>query len=77
MSTVRKTTPGVPMGRPPKPAGTGRNRRVVTFVTEDEHAELKALARKESISLSALCNDMVTTALRKERHKRIKKIHVR
>jgi len=38
MSTARKTTPGVQMGRPPKPAGTGRIRRVVTFVTEDEYA---------------------------------------
>ena len=72
MSTFRKSTPGVQVGRPPKPAGDGRNRRVVTFVTEDEHAELKALARDGSISLSALCNDMVTTALRKKRSRRIK-----
>jgi len=74
MSTVRKPTPGVPMGRPPKPAGTGRNKRVVTFVTEDEYAELKALARDESLSLSALCNDIVTTTLRR---KRMKKIHAK
>ena len=67
MSTFRKTTPGVQMGRPPKPAGAGRNRRVVTFVTEDEYAELKALAADGSISLSALCNEMVTTALRRKR----------
>jgi len=72
MSMVRKTTPGVQMGRPPKPAGAGRNRRVVTFVTEDEYAELKALAGDESISLSALCNDMVTTALRRECRRRMK-----
>ena len=69
MSTDRKTTPGVRMGRPPKPAGTGRNRRVATFVTEDEYAELKALARDGSLSLSALCNDMIATALHKERKK--------
>ena len=66
MSTFRKTTPGVQVGRPPKPEGTGRNRRVVTFVTENEHAELKALANDMGLSLSALCNDMVTTALRKK-----------
>ena len=72
MSTFRKSTPGVHMGRPPKPAGAGRNRRVVTFVTEDEHAELKKLASDGSVSLSALCNDMVTTALRKKRSHRIK-----
>jgi hypothetical protein len=67
MTTFRKTTPGVQMGRPPKPPGTERNRRVVTFVTEDEYAELKALARDGSLSLSAVCNDMVTTALHKRR----------
>ena len=72
MSTFRKTTPGVQMGRPPKPAGAGRNRRVVTFVTENDYIELKALARDESISLSALCNDMVTTALCKKRSRRMK-----
>jgi len=72
MATFRKSTPGVQMGRPPKPAGAGRNRRVVTFVTEDEHAELKKLASDGSVSLSALCNDMVTTALRKKRSHRIK-----
>ena len=69
MSTDRKTTPEVRMGRPPKPAGTGRDRRVVTFVTEDEYAELKALARDGRLSLSALCNDMIATALHKERKK--------
>ena len=63
MSTFRKATPGVRLGRPPKPEGRGRNRRVVTFVTEDEYAELKMLASDGSISLSALCNDMVTTAI--------------
>jgi hypothetical protein len=72
MSTARKTTPGVQMGRPPKPAGAGRNRRVVTFVTENDYIELKALARDGSISLSALCNDMVTTALCKKRSRRMK-----
>ena len=72
MPTFRKTSPGVQMGRPPKPAGEGRNRRVVTFVTEDEYAELKTLASDGSVSLSALCNDMVTTSLRKKRSHRIK-----
>jgi len=70
MSTDRKTTLGARMGRPPKPAGTGRNRRVATFVTEDEYAELKALARDWSLSLSALSSDMITTALRREQKKR-------
>ena len=72
MSTFRKTTPGVQMGRPPKPAGAGRNRRVVTFVTEVDYTKLKALARDGSVSLSALCNDLVTTSLRKKRSHRIK-----
>ncbi|MFT5350755.1 MAG: hypothetical protein ACI9MF_001574 [Gammaproteobacteria bacterium] len=72
MPTFRKTSPGVQMGRPPKPPGAGRNRRVVTFVTEDEYAELKTLASDGSVSLSALCNDMVTTSLRKKRSHRIK-----
>ena len=68
MSTFRKTTPEVQMGRPPKPAGSGRSRRVVTFITENEHAELKTLASDMGMSLSALRNDMVTTALRKKQH---------
>ena len=72
MPTFRKTTPGVQRGRPPKPAGAGRNMRVVTFVTEDEYAELKTLASDGSVSLSALCNGMVTTSLRKRRSHRIK-----
>ena len=72
MSTFRKVTPGVRLGRPPKPVGHGRSRRVVTFVTEEEHAELKMLAGDGNISLSALCNDMVTTALRRERGRRMK-----
>ena len=69
MSKFRKTAPGVQMGRPPKPPGTERNRRVVTFVTEDEYAEVKMLARNRNISLSGLCNNMVTTALCRERLK--------
>jgi len=72
MSTFRRTAPGVQMGRPPKPAGARRNRRVVTFVTEDEYAELKTLASDGSISLSALCNSMVTTALCKIHSRRVK-----
>ena len=60
------------MGRPPKPEGAGRNRRIATFVTEDEYAELKTLASDGSISLSALCNGMVVTALRRERSRRMK-----
>ena len=72
MPTFRKTTPGMQMGRPPKPVGAGRNRRVVTFVTEDEYTELKTLASDASVSLSALCNGMVATSLRKKRSRRIK-----
>jgi len=68
MSTARKITPWVQMGRPPKPSGTGRNRRVVTFVTEEDYAELMALVRDRSISLSSLCNDIITTELRRECH---------
>ncbi len=72
MPTFRKTTPGMQMGRPPKPAGAGRNRRVVTFVTEDEYTELKTLASDASVSLSALCNDIVTNSLRKKLRRQIK-----
>ena len=43
-----------------------------TFVTENNYIELKALARDGSISLSALCNDIVTTALCKKRSRRMK-----
>lgn len=71
MSTFRKTIPGVQVGCLPESAGAGRNRRVVTFVTEDEYAELKTLASDMSVSLSALCNDMVTTALCKKRSRRM------
>jgi len=68
MSTNRKMTLGLQMGRPPKPVGSGRNRRVVTFVMEKDYAELKALAKDKNISLSSLCNNILTTALRRERH---------
>ena len=67
MSMGRNITPGVQLGRPPKPPGAGRNRRVVTFVTEKDYADLQALARDCGMSLSSICNDIVSTALCRER----------
>ena len=63
---VRQKKPRVLMGRPPKPLGVGRDHRVVTFVTEQEYAELKALAESRQVSLSALCHNLIVTTLRKK-----------
>jgi len=60
---IRNTTPGVPMGRPPKCAEEARSSRVVMFVTERDHAELKVLAERHRLSLSALCNELIVNAL--------------
>jgi len=40
------------LGRPPLPRSKARNKRIVTFVTERELDELKAIAGKEFTSLS-------------------------
>ena len=60
---MRKTTPGVQLGRPPKPVISWRNKRLVTFLTEDDYNRLTSLARESGVSLSSLCNDIITTAL--------------
>ena len=48
MSVDSKTT----LGRPPLPHSKARNQRVVTFVTEHELDELRAIAGKDFASLS-------------------------
>ena len=40
------------LGRPPLPRSKARNNRIVTFVTEHELCELKAIADKDIASLS-------------------------
>ena len=40
------------LGRPPLPRSKARNKRIVTFVTEHELDELKAIAGKDLASLS-------------------------
>ena len=40
------------LGRPPLPRSKARNMRIVTFVTEHELHELKAIAGKDLASLS-------------------------
>ena len=42
----------ITLGRPPLPRSKARNKRIVTFVTEHELDELKALAAKDFASLS-------------------------
>ena len=48
MSADTKST----LGRPPLPRSKARNKRIVTFVTEHELDELKAIAGKDLASLS-------------------------
>ena len=40
------------LGRPPLPRSKARNNRIVTFVTEHDLCELKAIADKDIASLS-------------------------
>ena len=50
-------------GRPPAPPDARRSERVVTFVTPDEMAKLRALADREGQSLSFVTNRLLTGAL--------------
>ena len=68
MPSTYKPTGSVRMGRPPKPPGKGRNRRVVTFVTEENFVGLQELASATGMSLSSLCNELIVNALQKRRH---------
>ena len=58
------------MGRPPLPRQVVRNKRVVTFVTEQENASLKQLAEATSQSFSAVCHRLIAQGLK--RNKRTK-----
>ena len=51
------------LGRPPKPPEIRRNRRVVTFLAEQDYAELQAMAKQQNMSLSAAANELVIRAL--------------
>jgi hypothetical protein len=62
------------LGRPPLPRDKARNKRIVTFVTERELDELKAIAGKELKSLSYTMHRLLklglseTSEIRKENH---------
>jgi hypothetical protein len=62
------------LGRPPLPRSKARNKRIVTFVTEHELGELKAIAGKESASLSYTMYQLLklgireASEIRKENH---------
>ena len=51
-------------GRPPLPPEVARKFRVVTMVTATEKAELDRLAASRSLSLSAICHELIVDALR-------------
>ena len=65
MSSSVTTGSRATMGRPPKPAESKRNRRVVTFVKDSDYAELKALAARRHMPLSALCDELLSSQLSK------------
>lgn len=65
MSLSIKTGPGTTMGRPPKLAESKRKRRVVAFVKESVYAELKALATHRHMSLSTLCDELLSMQINK------------
>jgi hypothetical protein len=50
-------------GRPPSPAGSGRPRRIVTFVTVAEFEKLNEIAEREDRSLSAVVHRLLSHAL--------------
>ena len=53
------------MGRPPQPAASKRSQRIVTFVKESDYAALKALAARRHMSLSALCDELLSKQINK------------
>ena len=51
------------LGRPPKPAGSARSERVVSFVTAGEFRQLEKISLKKRVSLSAVIHSMVVRSL--------------
>ena len=50
-------------GRPPKPAGTVRSERVVSFFTPSELRGLEKISDRRGVSLSAVIHSLVTHSL--------------
>ncbi len=50
-------------GRPPAPPETLRSNRVVTFVTDRELSDLRALSVSRNLSLSAACHCLISSSL--------------
>ena len=61
LDSVRKTR-----GRPPLPAGKARTRRLVTFLTEVQYAQLECIADERQLTLSALLHEIASNYLDKE-----------
>lgn len=51
-------------GRPPLPSSKARRRRIVTFVTDHEFDELRAIAGMESASLSYTMYQLLKLGIR-------------
>ena len=51
------------LGRPPKPAGSARSERVVSFVTAGEFRQLEKISLNRGVSLSAVIHSMVVRSL--------------
>lgn len=60
MSADSKKMPG----RPPLPSSKARRKRIVTFVTDHEFDELKAIAGKKSASLSYTMYQLLKLGIR-------------
>jgi predicted transcriptional regulator len=54
------------MGRPPLPREIARCKRVVTFVSEQEKANLEQLADATSQSVSAVCHRLIAQGLERD-----------
>jgi DNA-binding MarR family transcriptional regulator len=55
------------MGRPAKPPGEVRRRRVITFLTDNEFAKLETLADEKDKSLSAVLYEILSRALKRRK----------
>lgn len=51
------------MGRPPVPPERARPNRVVTFVTNSEFAQLRGIAERRGVSLSATVQEILAGSL--------------
>ena len=58
-------------GRPPLPKEVARSERVVTFVTQKEKTALSRLAAANSLSVSAICHQLIAQGLRQGGHTKI------